>query len=567
MMMVIRNIFPLQTRVMLAKTQAIQGISHSRCLSSKVPLTALKESNEVMTPHYESLSDAELAAMVVNKELSQHKLEKVLQDTERAVNVRRLAIGEALVQEGRAEDAMDDLPHAAFDYKGFYDNIFGTNCEAVIGYMPVPVGVVGPLRINGVDRHVPMATTEGALLASTNRGCRAITESGGTATAILKNGMTRAPLIRVPSAAYGAEMIEWVNMKETQAELKQAFNSTTSHGKLQSVEGRLAGKNLYLRFACHCGDAMGMNMVTKGTVEALRVVKEKFSEAEMVALSGNVCSDKKAAAINWIEGRGRSVVCEVVLKRDVVERVLKTTPEAMIHVNNNKNLIGSAVAGALGGFNAHAANNVAAVFIATGNDPAQVIESSQCLTVLEMEGEDLHMSVTMPSIEVGTVGGGTTLPAQRAALKMIGCQGADRVKSGGNADILANAVASTVLAGEISLIAALTTNDLLKAHIELNRKTGPAPSSTTTTTTTTTTPPPTSDTPAFGTSGTRSLHTTTNILGHCSIGHPSSGGPSEQLDLNVTQGRPMYRMPGTCLDAADEFAECAPDGSVTYSFP
>eukprot|EP00055_Hartaetosiga_balthica_P012999 m.64963 g.64963 ORF g.64963 m.64963 type:complete len:549 (+) comp8134_c1_seq2:166-1812(+) len=514
---------------------------------------------EQITPHYSSMSDAELAAMVVNKELSQHKLERVLNDTERAVTVRRLAVGNALMHEGRAEDAMDDLPFQNFNCKDFYNSIYGTNCEEVIGYMPIPVGVVGPLRLDGVDRHVPMATTEGALLASTNRGCNAITQSGGAISSITKNGMTRAPLIRVPSAKYGAEMINWIQKSETQDALKTAFNSTTNHGRLVSADGRLAGKNLYLRFASHCGDAMGMNMVTKGTMEALKIVKENYPEAEMMALSGNVCSDKKAAAINWVDGRGRSIVCEVTLKRDVVEKVLKTTPEAMIHVNNNKNLIGSAVAGALGGFNAHAANNVAAVFIATGNDPAQVIESSQCLTILELEGEDLHVSVTMPSIEVGTVGGGTSLPAQRAALKIIGCQGANKEKSGGNGDILATTVACTVLAGEISLIAALATNDLLKAHIELNRKTGPPPSNSNTA-------PSSSDTPTFSGSN-RMLHTSTSILGHSSIGHPSSGGPREQYNMTLSQA-PIYRMPGSCVDGfCDILEEGTPDDVMTYSFP
>merc|ERR1712023_385520 len=142
----------------------------------------------------------------------------------------------------------------------------------------------------------------------------------------------------------------------------------------------------------------------------------------------------------------------------IVRSVLKTTPDAMISVNINKNLIGSAIAGTLGGYNAHAANIVAAVFLATGNDPAQVVESSQCLTILEKDGDDLHVSVTMPAIEVGTVGGGTSLPAPAAALKMLGCQGANREQTGANADTLAHVVASSVMAGELSLIAALATD-------------------------------------------------------------------------------------------------------------
>jgi hydroxymethylglutaryl-CoA reductase (NADPH) len=448
---------------------------------------------------------------------------------ERAVDIRREIVSEKLEADGRDVNSerapFSNLPNGNFDYQEFYESIFGTNCEAVIGYLPVPVGVIGPLEINGESFHVPMATTEGALLASTNRGARAITQSGGAHAHILKVGMTRAPLVRVPSVAYATEMKAWIETPANAQKLHDAFNSTSRFGRLRDISVRIAGRNVFIRFAVHSGDAMGMNMVTKGTVAALEELHSVFPEAELVALSGNVCSDKKSAAINWVEGRGRSVVVETVLKKEVVEKVLHTTVEEMIAVNQNKNMVGSAVAGALGGFNAHAANNVAAVFIATGQDPAQVIESSQCITILEKEGEDLHMSVSMPSIEVGTVGGGTTLPAQSAALNMLGCQGANREQTGANADTLARVVATTTLAGEISLIAALATNDLLKAHIDLNRKTE--------------TPAPT--TPNSNPAGTRSMHTSSVDLAP-TFGHPSTGGPMTSED--PLPARPLYFAPG-----------------------
>jgi hydroxymethylglutaryl-CoA reductase (NADPH) len=321
-------------------------------------------------------------------------------------------------------------------------------------------------------------------------------------------------------------MKAWIETPANAQKLHDAFNSTSRFGRLRDISVRIAGRNVFIRFAVHAGDAMGMNMVTKGSVAALETLHSVFPEAQLVALSGNVCADKKSAAINWVEGRGRSVVVETVLKKDVIENVLHTTVDEMIAVNQNKNMIGSAVAGALGGFNAHAANNVAAVFIATGQDPAQVIESSQCITILEKEGEDLHMSVSMPSIEVGTVGGGTTLPAQAAALNMLGCQGANREKTGANADTLARVVATTTLAGEISLIAALATNDLLKAHIDLNRKKEtPAPA-----TTPTSTP-----------SGSRSMHTSSVDMA-ATFGHPSTGGPMTSEDPHPA--RPLYFAPG-----------------------
>lgn len=469
------------------------------------------------------------------------------------------------VDEATARAPFADLPQGDFDYSRFYDQIEGANCEAVIGYLPLPVGVIGPLTLNGEDFRVPLATTEGALVASANRGCRAIAQAGGCNAVITKNGMTRAPLVRLPSAMRAAELKAWVEAPANAAALADAFNSTTRFGRLQSVYVHTAGRNAFVRFACHCGDAMGMNMVTKGCVAALETLREAFPEVEVVSMSGNVCADKKSAAINWVEGRGRSVVCEALLPREVVQRVLKTTPEAMVHVNINKNLVGSAVAGSLGGFNAHAANLVAALFLATGNDPAQVVESSQCITLLELDetsdaavtgaGPDLHVSVTMPSIEVGTVGGGTGLPAQAAALAMLGCQGANRNGPGENADSLARVVAATVMAGELSLIAALASDDLLKAHIDLNRKapategmhrhvTGSAPAST-----------QGQRRSAHYDTGFRGLHTAPPQLVASGFGHPSTGGPLPLRPPSVSAAYPatgssIYLYPGANLGSA-----------------
>ena len=464
-----------------------------------------------------------------------------LADPQRAVTVRRQFLRAQAAMRGRNDSErapFADLPSGDFDYQRFYSSIEGANCESVIGYLPIPVGVVGPLRLDNQEYVVPMATTEGALIASTNRGAKAILKANGAHSAILKNGMTRAPLLRMKSAAKAAELKAWVEEPANKASLTAAFNSTTRFGKLQSIDAWVVGRNVYLRFACHCGDAMGMNMVTKGCVEAIGKLKETFADATLVAMSGNACSDKKAAAINWVHGRGRSVVCEAVIPKAVVQSVLKTTVDDMIFVNINKNLIGSAVAGTLGGFNAHAANIVAAVFLATGNDPAQVVESSQCITIFEKEGEDLYVSVAMPSIEVGTVGGGTSLPAQAAALAIIGCQGANREVTGGNADTLARVVAGSVLAGELSLIAALATDDLLKAHIELNRKPVAASEAA----------PAMAGQARHYHSDARHLHTTTQFAS--SIGHPSAGGPRVPAFVAGTlEDEPLlYQMPGMALN-------------------
>ena len=194
---------------------------------------------------------------------------------------------------------------------------------------------------------------------------------------------------------------------------------------------------------------------------------------EVLGLSGNLCCDKKPAAVNWIEGRGCSVVVEATIPGALVTRVLKTTVEAVCELNTAKNLIGSAMAGmSAGGYNAHAANIVTAIYIACGQDPAQNVESSNCITLLQPAngGADLHVSCTMPSIEVGTVGGGTHLAAQKACLGLLSAAGAASDAPGANAKQLAMVVAATVMAGELSLLSALSAGHLVKAHMKLNRK-------------------------------------------------------------------------------------------------
>ena len=189
----------------------------------------------------------------------------------------------------------------------------------------------------------------------------------------------------------------------------------------------------------------------------MTVLQEKYPEMQIVSISGNYCTDKKPAAINWIEGRGKSVVAEAVIPGKTVESVLKTTVEALVKLNISKNLIGSAMAGSVGGFNAHAANILTAIYLATGQDPAQTVESSNCITLLEavIEGRDLHISVTMPCIEVGTVGGGTVLGPQSACLEFLGVKGPHATNPGQNAQTLARIICASVMAGELSLCSAL----------------------------------------------------------------------------------------------------------------
>jgi hydroxymethylglutaryl-CoA reductase (NADPH) len=420
------------------------------------------------TIEYESieiLSDKEISQLVLQNKIKDHELEKKLTPF-RAVDVRRMVMEERFTSLGK-QGSLENLPFApSLDY----GRVYGANCEIVVGYVPLPVGIVGPLTLNGESVFVPMATTEGCLVASTQRGAKAISEGSGASAFVLRDGITRAPCLRMESAAQAAALKIWCEVPENFMQLKAAFEATTSFGKLTSCQPTLAGRNIYLRLVCFSGDAMGMNMVSKGSLAVVDFLRKRFPSLQLVALSGNMCTDKKAAATNWIEGRGKSVVVEAIIPAKVVKNTLKTCVKAIVETNLHKNLIGSAMANTIGGFNAHASNIVTAVFLATGQDPAQNVESSNCITLLEETDEgDLWISCTMPSIEVGTVGGGTSLPAQASCLKVIGVQGGG-VNPGDNARQLATVVAAAVMAGELSLLAALAANTLVQAHMKHNRK-------------------------------------------------------------------------------------------------
>jgi hydroxymethylglutaryl-CoA reductase (NADPH) len=259
-------------------------------------------------------------------------------------------------------------------------------------------------------------------------------------------------------------VVSWV--REHEGRLREAAESTTSHGELDEVTPYVVGDNVFLRFGYDTKDAMGMNMATIATQAACEVV-EAETPADLVALSGNLCTDKKPAAINAVEGRGRTVSADVEIPREVVESVFKTTPEAMAEANTRKNLVGSAKAGSLG-FNAQAANVVAAAFLALGQDIAQVVEGSNAITTMDTRDDSLYASITLASLEVGTVGGGTKLPTQAEALDVVGVRGGGD-PAGSNADALAETIAVAALGGELSLVGALSASHLASAHEELGR--------------------------------------------------------------------------------------------------
>jgi hydroxymethylglutaryl-CoA reductase (NADPH) len=414
------------------------------------------------------MSDEEVVALSLKGKIPGYSLEKSLKDFTRAVKVRRSIIARTKV----TSEITKTLERSKLPYENYnWERVFGACCENVIGYMPLPVGVAGPLVIDGQSYFIPMATTEGVLVASASRGCKAINAGGGAVTVLTGDGMTRGPCVSFETLERAGAAKQWLDSDAGQNTMKKAFNSTSRFARLQYMKTAIAGTNLYIRFKTTTGDAMGMNMISKGVEYALSVMSNEagFSDMNIVTVSGNYCTDKKPAALNWIDGRGKSVVAEAIIPGEVVRSVLKSDVDAMVELNISKNLIGSAMAGSVGGFNAHASNLVAAIFLATGQDPAQVVESANCITIMKNLRGSLQISVSMPSLEVGTLGGGTILEPQAAMLDLLGVRGSHPTNPGDNARRLARIIAAAVLAGELSLCSALAAGHLVRAHMQHNR--------------------------------------------------------------------------------------------------
>jgi hydroxymethylglutaryl-CoA reductase (NADPH) len=328
-----------------------------------------------------TLTDNELVDLSLRGKIPGYALEKTLGDKVRAVKIRRSVIARTAA----TKDLTSKLENSLLPYKYMdYDRVFGACCENVIGYTPLPIGVAGPLTIDGRSYFLPMTTTEGVLVASVSRGCKAINAGGGAVTVLTGDGMTRGPCVGFETLSRAAAAKLWLDSIPGQKVMKEAFNSTSRFARLQEIKSTIAGTYVYIRFKTTTGDAMGMNMISKGVEHALSVMSNEagFEDMAIITVSGNYCTDKKPAAINWIDGRGKSVVAEAIIPGDVVRSVLKSDVDALVELNISKNLIGSAMAGSIGGFNAHAANIVTAIFLATGQDPAQNVESSNCITVM-----------------------------------------------------------------------------------------------------------------------------------------------------------------------------------------
>jgi hydroxymethylglutaryl-CoA reductase (NADPH) len=342
--------------------------------------------------------------------------------------------------------------------------IVSGNVEHFIGVAQVPMGLAGPLRINGEhatgDFYVPLATSEGTLVASYNRGMRVLSECGGVKTTVVDESMQRAPVFILADALEAREFGQWV--EENFASLKAAAEETTRTGKLRNIEQYPVGPLRYLRFNYTTGDAAGQNMTGKATLAACEWIQANYPSKVEFILSGNMDTDKKYSRINMLQTRGRRVVAEAVLDQAIVTELLGVETKTLFRARQISH-VGAFLAGAANN-GAHAANGLTALFIATGQDVANVAESHAGIVYTQLlDDGDYYWSITLPSLIVATFGGGTGLATQRECLEMLGCHGKDKV------DKFAEICAALVLAGEISLSGAVIHGDWVSSHEKYGR--------------------------------------------------------------------------------------------------
>ncbi len=339
------------------------------------------------------------------------------------------------------------------------------NIENAIGLLKIPIGIAGPLRVNGLsangDFAIPLATTEAALVASYHRGCRAISAAGGCSSMVLYESISRAPAFVFETFADACRFVVWA--VENFELFQKTASSTTAYGKLIDLGCTVEGNHVYANFEYTTGDACGQNMVTLATQAVCdEMIKRSPVSPIRHYIESNLSGDKKASSRAFAAGRGKKVTAEVRLPEEIVKKLLQTTPEAMVNYWRIS-AIGGVLSGTLG-IQGHFANGLTALYLATGQDAACVAESATGVTRFETKADgSLYAAVTLPGIMVGTVGGGTGLPTQNACLQLMGLAGS------GNARALAEVCAGLLLAGELSIIAALSAGHFSRAHRKLAR--------------------------------------------------------------------------------------------------
>ncbi len=347
----------------------------------------------------------------------------------------------------------------------FEPDIFQGNIENFIGVAQVPIGLAGPILINGEyakgEFFVPLATTEGTLVASYNRGMKLLRESGGIMTTVVDDAMQRAPVFVFPSAREARDFAAWI--KENFDEIKSKAEATTSVGNLRDIQQFPASRFLYLRFNFTTGDAAGQNMVTKATQAACDWIQANYPQKiERYQLEGSFATDKKTSWVNTLNTRGKKVIAEATIPAEKLLEIMHVSVEQIFEAR-----LTSQFGGYLAGVNnngAHSANGITAIFIACGQDVANVAESSAAAVYAEItKSGDYYFSITLPSLIVATYGGGTGLPTQRECLEMMDCYGAGKAKK------FAEIVAATVLCGELSLGTAVIADEWVSSHERLGR--------------------------------------------------------------------------------------------------
>lgn len=340
------------------------------------------------------------------------------------------------------------------------------NCEHFVGVAQVPVGLAGPLTVNGEhaqgDFLVPMATTEGTLVASYNRGMQVLNLCGGVKCTVIGDAMQRAPVFVFNDARGARDFGRWV--ADNLERIRPEAESTSRIAKLQYIDTYLANKFAYLRFNFSTGDAAGQNMVGRATFAACSWILANYDgpKIEHFYLESNFATDKKASQINVMRTRGKRVVAEAVVRRDVLQQRMRVTPEQLAYHGQVSN-VGAFLSGANNN-GAHSANGITALFIATGQDVANVSESSAGVLYSEVTpAGDLYLNITIPSLIVATHGGGTGLATQNECLRLLDCVGPGTVYK------FAEIVAGVVLAGELSLGAAISSSDWVSSHEQYGR--------------------------------------------------------------------------------------------------
>ena len=356
---------------------------------------------------------------------------------------------------------------SAVKHVGSYSLDPGTlpgNIENFIGVAQVPIGLAGPVLIDGEhaqgEFYVPLATTEGTLVASYSRGMKLCRQAGGITTTVIDDRMQRAPVFSFNSARDAKAFSQW--LEEHFEQVAAAAQETTTSGKLLDIQKFPVSKLLYTRFNYSTGDAAGQNMTGKATFAACAWIKQNYPDELHFLLEGQFATDKKTSVVNMLHTRGKRVVAEITLPAALVEE--------QMHVSTDK-LYNARMRGQLGSIMSvtnnngnHSANGITAMFIATGQDVANVAESSALYGFSELlPNGDFYASVTLPSLIVGTYGGGTGLATQRECLEMLGCYGAGKVRK------FAEIVAATVLAGELSLGSAVVAEEWVESHDQLGR--------------------------------------------------------------------------------------------------